>query len=512
MTIESPEGLHLYKFQIEGVIHIEKCNGRALIADEMGLGKTIQALAWLRMHKNKKRPVIVVCPSSLKYNWEDEAKKWLRPGNDIEILSGKTPDVVTGEFVIINYDILHYWLAEIIDARPRVLIVDEAQYVKNGKANRSKAVAKLARAIPNVIGLSGTPIENKPFDIYNIVNIINNTIFPNEFLFKRRYCKMKQGYGGHWVMTGASKTEELHRILTSSVMIRRKKEDVLKDLPPKQIVTIPLSINNSKEYRKAEQEFIQYVAENFEKDLKNLNKKLKEETAEFEKAQNIKVDLTLSKSEIQQLTREKIQRISKAPTLAKIETLKQIAAQGKIAEFISWVKDFLESGEKLVIFAVHKKIITQLENAFPKIHVKVDGSVKGIKRQEAKNKFQTDPNVKLFIGNIKAAGVGLTLTAASKAAIIEFPWNPGELSQAGDRIHRITQTKKVFIYRFVAHGTIEEKILRLLNEKEKVIGEILDGKEIDNQSILQDLVKLYFQKPQAVKKSYKPGTVVELNL
>ena len=183
---------------------------------------------------------------------------------------------------------------------------------------------------------------------------------------------------------------------------------------------------------------------------------------------------------------EKLDAISRAPALAKIQALKMIAAQGKMNQVISWVKDFLETDEKLIIFAINKVIVKTLMDAFP-FAVKIDGSTTKAKRNDAVKSFQNDPKCRLFIGNMKAAGIGLTLTAASKVAIVQFPWNPGELVQAEDRAHRITQKEKVTIYKFVAKSTIEERIVNLLKHKQIEIDKIIDGKNVKTNT---DLVKL----------------------
>lgn len=475
----------LYKYQIEGVHFLEQKNGRALIADEMGLGKTVQVLSWLKLHPEFSK-VLVICPASLKINWQREAEKWALL--DMEILNGTTPHKIKSNDVIINYDILSYWEKHLKLKQFDVIIFDEAHYIKNNKAKRTKAFKRLVKSVPRLIALTGTPIENKPIEIYNIVKVIDPSIFPDATDFAIEFCGAKKTRFG-WDKNGATNTLRLNKILSSSIMIRRKKVDVLKDLPEKQIIKVPFEINNRIEYDQAETEFVEFLKKKF--NTENLTEEILEELKQFAKRNDIEVSEELTTDEIRLIKEHKFERIASAPVLAQIELLKQLAVKGKIDQIIEWIENFLESGEKLVVFAVHKKVVSQLMEKFKHIAVKVDGSVSQKQRQEAVDKFQKDIKTRLFIGNIKAAGVGITLTAASNAAIIEFPWSPGELNQAADRIHRITQTKQVTIWNLVGESTIEEKIITLLKKKEKVITKILDGKQYEDQSILMDLFKSY---------------------
>ena len=461
----------LYPFQKQGVSFIEAKNGRALIGDEMGLGKTIQALAWLQLHPEL-RPALIVCPASLKLNWEREAELWMEDPQ-VEVISGKKPYILTGQIIIMNYDILPNkykkeknragkivdveilrtgWIDYIIDIKPKVAVADEVHYTKSGKAHRTKALKKLAKAVPNFIGLSGTPIINRPVEFFNIINIIDRTVFPDYWKFTKRYCDAKRnGFG--WDMSGSANTEELHKILTERIMIRRLKKDVLKELPDKSYSFIPIELDNQNEYDSAEKNFLSWV------------KKHK--------------------------GAEAVERASNAQALAEIEGLKQIAVRGKLKQAIKWIEDFLESDQKLVIFATHKFVIAHLMDSFKNIAVKVDGSVSGTNRQLAVDKFQNDVKTRLFIGNIKAAGVGLTLTASSSVVFLEYPWTPGELSQASDRVHRIGQENAVNIYYLLAEYTIEEQIAELLDEKRKVLDSVLDGKRPEKGSLLMDLITKY---------------------
>ncbi len=440
----------LYPFQKEGISWIESRGGRALIADEMGLGKTIQAIGWLSMHPEL-RPVIIVVPASLKLNWANEITKWTGE-KSIEVLSGTKGHKLKSRINIINYDIVHGWLNHLRGCLPKVLIIDEIHYIKTNSAKRTKAVKMFGKNIPCIIGLSGTPIINRPIEAFNALKIINEELFPDYWKFAERYCNLKHnGFG--WDMTGHSREEELHHKLTSTVMIRRLKKDVLKELPDKIYSFVPMELSNKTEYQKAENDFIRFVM-----DTKG---------------------------------REAARKAANAEAFTKIEGLKQLSAKGKLKQCIKWINDFLESDNKLVVFATHHFVIDELMKEFSKIAVKIDGSVSQTMRQEAVDRFQTDPKIKLFIGNIKAAGVGITLTASSNVAFIELPWTPGELSQAIDRCHRITQKFTVNVYYLLTSGTIEEKTAKLLDVKKMTVDHVLNGEVPKDEALLYQLMKEY---------------------
>jgi SWI/SNF-related matrix-associated actin-dependent regulator of chromatin subfamily A-like protein 1 len=451
----------LYPFQKTGVAFIENKKGKALVADEQGLGKTLVSLSWLQLHPEK-RPVIIVVPASLKLNWEREAIKWM-DNPAIEILSGNTPWKITGNIIVINYDIVHGWMNALKELNPKVLILDEIHYIKANSAKRTKAVKFLAKGIPHVIGLSGTPIVNRPIEIFNGLKLINPTLFGSLWDFGKQYCALKRTPYG-WDFNGASNTQELHERLESSIMIRRLKKDVLKDLPEMIQAFVPIELDNEKEYRDAENDFIAFV------------QKTKGDDAAI--------------------------RASNAATLAEIEGLKQLAVKGKMTQAINWIEDFLESGNKLVIFATHKFVIDMLMEKFSYIDktrklidrvVKIDGSVSMADRQKAVDTFQNNPDCRLFVGNIQAAGVGITLTAASNLVFLEYAWSPSLMDQAAARIHRISQKFSVTIYNLLARGTIEEKIAKLLDKKRKTISTVMDGKDVEANSLLSELMKEYEQ-------------------
>ena len=252
-----------------------------------------------------------------------------------------------------------------------------------------------------------------------------------------------------WTYDGATNTKELHQILTENIMIRRLKKDVMSDLPEKIISIIPIQINNKEEYQYAEKDFIKWLW-------------------------------------------ERKGKITSAESLNKIEYLKQLAVKGKLDSIKDWIKNVIfANDEKLVIMATHHETIDDLSETFKDISVKLDGRNSQIKRNEVVNKFQNDDKIKLFIGNIKATGVGITLTASSKLAFVELGWTPGEHSQASDRIHRIGQKNSCNIYYFFAEKTVESSIINILDRKKIILDSVHDGFDTKENNLLQELLKQY---------------------
>lgn len=443
-----------YPYQLQGIHFIESRKGRALVADSMGLGKTLQALGYCQLHPEK-RPVIIVCPASLKLNWERECRKWLERPGDIQIISGKKDNYFHGDIIIINYDILSSWQDKIIEyckGKDSVLISDECHYLKNSQAIRTKAMKKLAKSFAHTIFLSGTPIVNRPAEFFNSINMIRPDLFPSYWRFMEEFTEKKYSPFSRsgYVFEGARNMDKLHKLLTETIMIRRRKEEVLTELPPKIRTIIPLEIDNRNDYEYAESDIVSWILDNE--------------------------------------GREKAEKAKSAEVLVEFEKLKQLSVKGKMSSVIDWIEDFLNTDEKLIIFATHKLTLDLLQERFGKISVRLDGSTSIGDRQKAVDKFQNDDNIRLFLGNVKAAGVGITLTAASNVAFIELPWTPGDLVQAEDRAHRIGQKDTVTVWHLVAQNTVEEDIAAILSNKQKVLDAILDGKESDENSVLTELI------------------------
>lgn len=425
-----------FPFQDEVVEEIESFGGRALVSAEMGLGKTLMALLYLDRHRNT-LPTVVVCPATIKYHWEHEAMAWIKLR--ASILEGQKPSRngrVRPKLVIVNYDILQYWLKWLRRLKPQTVIIDESQYTANPRAKRTESVKLLCKGVPHVIALSGTPLVNRPIELFPILNILRKDVFKSRYCFAQDYCNPKWTPWG-WDYKGASHTKQLHRLLSKTVMIRRRKVDVLKELPTKVRRVFPLPMKDGDEYHKATTDFAGWL---------------------------------------QRQDPLKAQRALKAEAMTKMGYLLRLAARKKLYYVVEWVNQFLrQTDEKLVLFAVHRKMIEALKRRCDTRSVVVDGGISGRKRQLVVNQFQNDNRVRLLIGNIQAAGIGITLTAASTVAFSEMDWVPGHHIQAEDRIHRIGAKGTAWCWYLVAHDTIEEKLCSIIQEKQKVLSAVLDG-------------------------------------
>jgi len=447
----------LRPFQHEGVSFIESRDGRALLGDEMGLGKTIQAITWMALHRDK-LPAVVICPASLKENWKREVNQWC-PKQDVVVINGECDGelpLFKNTIYIINYDIIADkrkkigkktvrientgWMSSLIKLNPRIVVLDESHYIKNQKAYRTIDVSALAKKAEHLICMSGTPIINRPIEMYNTISLIDPTMFPSFFQYAQRYCgATHNGYG--WDFKGATNTEELHNKLTESIMVRRLKKDVMKDLPPKVRTVIPLKLDNMKGYQLAESTACDGLGDK-----------------------------------------------NGADALVEMEMLKQMCVEGKMKQAIEWIRNFIDQ-EKLVVFCHHKKVVDQLMKEFKDVAVKVDGGTQH--RQEAVDAFQNDPSVKLFVGTL-AAIEGLTLTAASSTCFLELWWSPGSHDQGEDRVHRIGQeADSVNAYYLVGVDTVEEDIAELLDQKRSVLASVLDGVDVEESSLLLELLKRF---------------------
>ena len=478
----TPSGLRqeLWEFQKIGVGFVESRNGRAIIADEMRLGKTVQALGWLQLRPNK-GPVLIICDASAKLVWANMIKDWLpKRGNKIQIIQGRGDNTIANnaKFIIVNYESLYQsCFCDICEGRKIVfgrrcrkckgkgklakiredisdlnffaMIVDEAQKIRNITTYYTKIILELGKKINHVVATTGTPIENKPEEFYNIISLIDPSLFPTRWDFRKRYCGLyHDGYG--WKYNGATNTAELHKILTDTIMIRRLRKEVEKDTPEKVRPLVPIEFD-----------------ENCKSEYRITSKTL--------------ADMELGSSNI----------------LAEYEHLKQIAVQGKLKGVIKWIEEFLNEGDqKLIVFAIHKKVISILHSHFKNISVVLDGSTSSKinaqgsnERKEVEKKFQTDPIMRLLIGNLEAAGKAICLDAANDVAFIEFSFVPGKHLQAEDRpIHMRKKGGCIYAWYLIAKGTIEEDIFEVLNKKCKVLGQILDGKDTEEESIFGELL------------------------
>lgn len=483
----------LFHFQQEGVSKMLEMNSNILLADEQGLGKTPQASSYLRLKENS-LPALVICPASLKLNWERELEKWANVKS--YIINGKTPENLSEEFLrkypvfIINYDILgsedkaektaeenrkkaakeagekyrkrmlkvHGWCDKLIEYNFKTIIADESQALGEEGTIRTRAVTQICEALPDAkkIMISGTPYETRTSQFYPLLHIIRPTEFNNKFKFLMRYCDPVKTFFG-WQFNGLSNAEELHERICK-FMIRRLKKDVLKDLPPKIRSVIPLQISAS-------------------------------ERAMYDKAD--------SELELAVMNKEEC-------VLAKMAKLKQVAFEAKKNAAIQYIKDYIENVGKLVVFIWHRKSYETLMSEFGKTAVGLVGGVSLEDRQKAVDEFQTNDKIKLFIGNIKSAGTGITLTAAAATVFLEFGSTaPGHL-QAEDRVHRIGQTAdSVMAQYLILENSIEEDSMTTLNKRAKDLEAVIDGTVSSDMFEVEDDMSMATLKEYIKRKNLK---------
>ena len=444
----------LMPFQAAGVRYALD-RRRVLIGDEMGLGKTIQALA--AVQAVNAYPALIVCPATLKPNWQREAQRWLPESVSVGLVNGGRQEAVIEEadVVVINYDILGKHLDAIRGRTWRALVVDEAHYAKNHKALRTKAVKAVAKAVePNglVLLLTGTPIVNRPQELTTLIDLLGRLPEFGGFWAWLRRVGVERGRFGLEFNGTPAQLEDANRALRQTCLVRRLKADVLADLPEKRRATIPIRL--SPEASAAYQEVLDDYREALD------------------------------------IAREAGGEGGGAVHLTYIEKLKQAAARGKLDACCEWINDVLETGEKLVVFAHHQEIQRALLDRYPDAaRVVADDSV--AVRDVQVQRFQSDPACRLIVVSLKAGGVGITLTAASNVAFLELGWTPGDHDQAEDRCHRIGQRDAVTAWYLLAAGTIEEEIADLIERKRLVVNALSQGvAQADTAgSILGDLIE-----------------------
>ena len=432
IEIPVPAGLSYLPYQKAGISYAMQ-RSSTLIGDEMGLGKTIQAIGVINATAPK--TVLVVCPASLKINWKNEMTKGLVAERDIQIVNGGGEQIpAEPDVVIINYDVLSKH-QDAINARTwDLVIMDEAHYIKNPKAKRT-GVAVGIKANRKVV-LTGTPITNRPIELQPIAGYLDPVTFGNFFKFGRKYAgAYKDRFG--WNFDGASNLDELQRLLRQSFMIRRKKDEVLKELPAKVRQIIVLHNNEySDEMKKEFETMAEAVVETSSQDI------------DFEQMSGVRHETALA----------------------------------KVADVVSHLESI---DHQVVVMAHHKDVVEGIKEgleAAGKSVVTLTGDCSQAHRQNSVDTFQAG-NADVFIGTIGAAGVGITLTSASHVVFAELDWVPGNVSQAEDRCHRIGQENSVLVQHLVVDGSIDARLAEVLVSKQKVLDKALDNVVTNSISI-----------------------------
>lgn len=464
VDLPKPDGLEYLGYQKAGIAWALNQNN-ILIGDEMGLGKTIQAIGIINADSSIKN-VLIVCPASIKINWKRELEKWLVRTYEISIINSKNNGFVQG-INIINFDILTKYSDYLSNTNFDALIVDEAHKIKNYKAQRTQAVFGVynketysnengIKARRNIF-LTGTPIVNRPKELWMMAHHLDSKTFNSFWTFHKRYCDGYQDKYG-WHFDGASNLNELQEKLRASIMIRRLKKDVLADLPPKtrQVVVIPCDDNK-----------IRRIVSDERTAFYSIQDRLIEARAAIQIARL---------SDDEDAYRAAIESLRNVTTAAfnEIAALRYDTAVAKIPYVIEHVEDLLENEDKVVVFAHHHDVVNALMNHFGSKAVRLTGMDSLDSKQSAVDRFQNDPSVQIFVGSLSAAGVGITLTAASNVVFAELSMVPGDLSQCEDRLHRIGQQDNVLVQHLVLEESIDEWLANMLIEKQDIIDKALD--------------------------------------
>ena len=411
----------LRPYQIEGVeklIDLAGRRGGAILADEPGLGKTVQTAEFI--NRTKPDSVLIVCPASLRINWNQELDHWLNPDALCRVR-------------ILSYDAVSRGDAG--DDRCDLAVFDEAHYLKNPQAKRTKACLSL-RAGTRLF-LTGTPVVNRPMDLFPILKSLGLKLTRTDF--GKRYCagRLRQiswkPRKFAWDFSGASHQDELNAALRGHCMVRRTKSEVLSELPAKIRQVVELDIPGY------------------------------DEPASLKIAVARMFDGMASAADnLPELKRIAFDELASA----RLET-----ARKKLPVVLEYLRDLLDEEDKVVVFAHHREIISSIATAFPGA-VSLVGGLSDGRKDAAVRAFQAGGSP-LFVGQIMAAGTGLTLTAARTILFAELDWVPGNVTQAEDRCHRIGQTLPVRVIHLVSAGSVDARMVRALVDKQSVIERIV---------------------------------------
>ncbi len=455
-----------FPFQRECLNELDWFDGRAGLFLDPGLGKTPVSLWHLLRHERDALPAVVVCPASVKYHWEKIATEF---GLRCLVTEGYArPDFShVPDLVVVGWSGLAgrrgrkghrswpgqvEWLPSI---RPRAVVVDECQYGMSGSSRAGKALARLCRGVGRIVALSGTPLVNRPIELWPTLRLLRPDVFVSRFDYARKFCGAKLTPWG-WDFRGASNLDELHALLDRTCMVRRRKAEVLPDLPEKVRSIVPLPLSDPDEYERAEEDFAGWLADTQEEG--------------------------------------QVKRALRAEAFTRVGYLLRLAARLKLPAVAGWVAEWLDTHDgKLVLFARHRAVLDHLQRdeRIDRLSAvaRIDGGVTGRARQHEVDRFRDNRGTRLLLGNMQAAGTGLDgLQVAEDAANAELGWTPGGHVQAEDRLWRIGQAGHVWIHYLVARGTIETDMCERLQRKAGVLSRTLDGGVRDDDLDLLDML------------------------
>lgn len=438
----------LRPFQKVAIEFINKAGGNIILSATMGSGKTVTSLAYAKYNNIKK--ILVIAPSSVKYSWEKEIKKFTDYSClVIDSTSKFSQDWLKYNIIVVNYDILKKFLDVLCNMKFELGIADEAHYIKSITAQRFQFARKIFANIPQKLFLTGTPITNKIVDIWTSLHILDPLVFTNYYSFIRKYCRVSVNrFGG--INIGDLKDADKLKYELSRYLFRREKEDILSDLPPESDIYITTKLN---------------------KEERNKYNAIQEEIKNLKAASQVTDDDNLAKA-------------FDMKALGLLGNLCVLVANSKQDQVMEQIDNILASDEKIVVFSSYNEPLEKLKEIYGDTAVMLTAKTPEKQKGTVVTQFQEDPNVKIFLAGIRAAGVGITLTAANNAIYIEKNWSFADYIQSTARLSRLGQkADHVNIYHFIAEETIDEAIERTLKRKkqlsEKVISQNIPESEED---------------------------------
>jgi SWI/SNF-related matrix-associated actin-dependent regulator 1 of chromatin subfamily A len=422
-------------------------NDKFILADDMGLGKTTSTV--IASLESGAKKTLIICPASLKINWEREIRNYT--DKKIYICEGKKYE--DAEYVIINYDIIKNFHdtktkenSNILKSNFDLVIIDEAHYVSNSQAQRTKLIMDITKSVKKLWLLTGTPMTSRPMNYYNILKLVDSTVSHNWQAYAIRYCSGYQFRVGNrkvWNVSGASNLEEL-RERTSSQILRRLKTEVL-DLPDKIMTPVYLKLKSNL-YEELMGEYYDWY------------------TTRQEESKSLSIQFS------------------------KLTKVRQVIAEEKINSTIEIAENIIEQGKKVIIFSNFTEPLKKIYEHFGKKAVYLDGTTSKPARQKAVDDFQENDKIMVFCGNIKAAGVGLTLTAAEACIMNDLSFVPSDHSQAEDRAYRYGQKNNVSVFYPIFENTIEGAIYDILTNKKQIIGTVMGDIDGDYTDIVEQIL------------------------
>lgn len=485
----------LYPYQEQGAMHLA-FGRRALLADDMGLGKTVQAIAAAALLKEMRdiQKAVIICPASLKHQWAREIRRFT--SLSVTVIEGNLEERRklyhdSSFFKIINYELVRYDMDELLKLRPDLIILDEAQRIKNWRAKTAMMVKSLPSRYAFV--LTGTPLENRIDELYSIFQFLDPRILGPLWHFNDRFYELEKRESGAYKVLGYKNIDQL-RALIKPYILRRTRDEVLKDLPAR--TDNNFFVEMTDEQWHAYDEFKEKLAKLISKSKRQpLTPKERELLLMYLiKMRLICNALALHDKDIEPKDREKT-----GPKLGELEEI--------LSESIA------SNGHKAVVFSQWSNMLAFTEPALKRLglgYVKLTGAVPSAKRGDLIQKFFDDPDCRVFLST-DAGGVGLNLQAASLVINLDLPWNPAVLEQRIARAHRHGQLSSVQVINLIAKDTIEERMLDTLAAKKNVFATVFGTDESPasikfadmGQSLLQKLGDL-LQTPMEAELDLAP--------